>query len=438
MHFRHVNHNVPNRKGDNALAGKNITQMELLRKKLVETDSDVLREMLGYLIEQLMNADVDAICGAEYGERSPARMNSRNGYRPPRALHTRAGTLDLNIPKLRKSSYYPTWLLESRKRSERAMVQVVSEAWVSGVSTRKMDRLVKTLGIDGISKSTVSEMAKSLDDKVKAFRERPLENGPYRFLWLDATMVKCREFGSVENVAVVIAVGANDEGTREVLGVEVFTSEDETAWRQFLMGLVERGLCGVRHVTSDAHPGLKKAIFSVLPGTKWNRCYTYFSRNVLSKLPRKAQGKAIALLRSVTAETDNETALDQYNKVADRLSSEHPKLTDMLDNAREEVLAYTQYPLVFWRKITTNNPLENLNSQVKRRTRVVGIFPNRDSVIRLVGMVLLEQHEDWISGRRYMNQESLRSIDIKLPEEKELLTEIEEMVPECVGVHTPH
>lgn len=420
------------------MAEKNITQMELLRKKLEETDSDVLREMLGYLIEQLMNADVDAICGAEYGERSPERMNSRNGYRPPRALHTRAGTLDLNIPKLRKSSYYPSWLLESRKRSERAMVQVVSEAWVSGVSTRKMDRLVKTLGIDGISKSTVSEMAKSLDEKVKAFRERPLENGPYRFLWLDATMVKCREFGSVENVAVVIAVGVNDEGTREILGVDVFTSEDETAWRLFLMGLVERGLKGIRHVTSDAHPGLKKAIASVLPGSTWNRCYTHFSRNVLSKLPRKAQGKAIALLRSFTAETDSETAWDQYNKVADRLSSEHSQLTDMLDNAREEVLAYTQYPLVFWRKIRTNNPLENLNSQVKRRTRTVGIFPNRDSVIRLVGMVLLEQHEDWISGRRYMNQESLRSIDIKLPEEKGLLTEIEEMVPECVGVHTPH
>jgi len=314
----------------------------------------------------------------------------------------------------------------------------MTEAWVSGVSTRKMDRLVKTLGIDGISKSTVSEMAKGLDEKVQAFRTRPLQNGPYRFLWLDATMVKCRESGSVENVAVVIAVGVNDEGTREILGVEVFTSEDETAWRLFLMDLVNRGLSGVRHVTSDAHSGLKKAIASVLPGSTWNRCYTHFSRNVLSKLPRKAQGKAIALLRSVTAENDSETAWDQYNKVADRLSTEHPQLTDMLDNAREEVLAYTQYPLVFWRKIRTNNPLENLNSQVKRRTRTVGIFPNRDSVIRLVGMVLLEQHEDWISGRRYMNQESLRSIDTKQPEDTGKLNEIEEMVPECVGVHTPH
>ena len=204
MHFRHVNHNVPNRKGENALTKKNITQMELLRKKLEETDTDVLKEMLGYLIEQLMNADVDAICGAEYGERYPSRMNSRNGYRPNRALHTRAGTLGLDIPKLRKGSYYPDWLLESRKRSERAMVQVISEAWVSGVSTRKMDRLVKTLGIDGISKSTVSEMAKSLDEKVQAFRTRSLQNGSYRFLWLDATMVKCREFGSVENVASVL------------------------------------------------------------------------------------------------------------------------------------------------------------------------------------------------------------------------------------------
>jgi len=438
MHFRQKNHPLPNRKGDNALAGKNITQLDYLRKKLEEADTDVLKEMLDYLIGMLMDADIEAICGAEYGERSPERMNSRNGYRPPRSLHTRAGTLDLNIPKLRKGSYYPGWLLESRKRSERAMVQVISEAWVSGVSTRKMDRLVKTLGIDGISKSTVSEMATSLDDKVQTFRTRPLDNGPYRFLWLDATMVKCREYGSVENVAVVTAVAVNDEGHREVLGVDVFTSEDENAWRQYLISLVERGLNGVRLVISDAHPGLKKAIASILPGCAWNRCYTHFSRNVLSKLPRKAQGKAIALLRSITAEGDRDTAWEQYDRVADRLSTEHSKLTDMLDGAREEVLAYTSFPHRFWRKIRTNNPLENLNSQIKRRTRVVGIFPNRDSVIRLVGMVLLEQHEDWISGRRYMNQESLRSMDLRQPENEELLTESEEMVPECVGAHTPH
>jgi putative transposase len=381
-----------------------------------------------------MSAEADEICGAEYRKRSPERVNMRNGYRPPRALDTRIGTLDLLIPKLRKGSYYPSWLLEPRKRSEQALVHVISEAWVEGVSTRKMDRLVKAMGITGISRSKVSEMAKSLDEKVKLFRNRPLRSGPYRYVWLDATMVKCRECGSVDNVAVVVAVGSNDDGYREVLGVEVFTSENETSWTAFLRSLVERGLSGVKLVTSDAHPGLKKAIASVLPGASWNRCYTHFSRNVLSRLPRKAQGRAIALLRSVTGQTGAEAAWEQYDRVADRLISDHSQLSDLLDNAREEVLAYTSFPLVHWRKIRTNNPLENLNSQIKRRTKVVGIFPNRASVIRLVGMVLLEQHEDWMIGKRYMNVESLRSLDDERSERKEELAEIE---PECVMLHTP-
>ena len=424
------------------MAKDNITHIEWLRKKLEENDSDVLKEMLLLTIDTLMGAEADAICGAEYRKRSSERVNTRNGYRPPRAFDTRLGTLDLLIPKLRKGSYYPSWLLEPRKRSERALMQVISEAWVEGVSTRKMDRLVKALGITGISRSKVSEMAKSLDEKVERFRSRPLLNGPYRYLWLDATVVRCREYGSVENVAVVVAVGVNDDGLREVLGVEVFTSEDETSWTAFLRDLVEKGLSGVRLVTSDAHPGLKKAIASVVPGSSWNRCYTHFSRNVLSRLPGKAQGRAIAQLRSVSAQTGAEAAREQYDRVADRLTSEHPRLTGLLDDAREEVLSYTRFPLEHWRKIRTNNPLENLNSQIKRRTRVVGIFPNRASVIRLVGMVLLEQHEDWMTGRRYMNLESLRSLDLREPEQEGEPADTDrargaEIEPECVALHTP-
>jgi len=418
------------------LAKKNITHIEWLRKKLVETEDDLLKELLHYTIQMLMNAEVDGICGAEYRERSEERVNRRNGYRSPRPFDTRVGTLDLLIPKLRKGSYYPGWLLQPRKRSERALVQVISEAWVEGVSTRKMDRLVKAMGITGISRSRVSEMAGSLDEAVERFRNRLLDGGPYRYVWLDATMVKCRECGSVENVAVVVAVGVNNEGNREILGVEVFTSEDEASWTAFLRGLKERGLSGVKLVTSDAHPGLKKAIASVLPGASWNRCYTHYSRNVLSRVPKKAQGHTIAMLRSVTAQTGAEAAWEQYDRVADRLTADYPQLRNLLDEGREEVLSYTRFPTEHWRKIRTNNPLENLNSQIKRRTRALGIFPNRGSVIRLVGMVLLEKHEDWISsGRRYMGLDSLRSVGDQSAESGADNVEVEK--PECVVLDTP-
>lgn len=411
----------------------NITHIEWIRKKIEESDTDVLRELLLDTLQALMSAQADSMCGAEYGERSDERTNSRNGYRT-RRWDTRVGTLDLEIPKLRRGSYYPHWLLSPRRRSERALVQVISEAWVEGVSTRKVDRLVKSLGIDGISKSQVSDMAKSLDEKVEAFRNRPLLNGPYRYLWLDATMVKCRECGRVENVAVVIAVGVNAEGHREIIGVEVFTSEDETSWTAFMRGLVDRGLRGVRLVTSDAHPGLKKAIGSVLPGAAWQRCGTHFSRNVLSKLPKKAQDRVAAKMRSIWAQTGHDEAHEQYDRVADELSADYEDVTDLLDEGREQVLAYTRFPRVHWRKIRTNNPLENLNSQIKRRTRVVGIFPNRASVIRLVGAVLVERHEDWIAGRRYMGLDSLTAIDPPGSEREE------SSAPECEAeaVHTPH
>jgi len=412
---------------------ENITDAEALRKKIEETDGDLLRGLMYETIQMIMGAEADKRCQADYGRRSEARVNSRNGYRD-RALDTRVGTLALKVPKLRRGSYYPAWLMEPRRRSEKALMQVVSEAWVEGVSTRKMDRLVKSLGIEGISRSTVSEMAKSLDERVHAFLSRPLDRGPYRYVWLDGTSLKCRECGSVESVSAVIATGVNREGCRELLGMDVFTMESETSWTEFIRGLVDRGLSGVELVISDAHPGLKAAIARLLPGSAWNRCYTHFTKNVLDKVPKKGQEKAAWMLRSVAGQMGAEAAQEQYDRVADRLSEEYPQLCDLLDDAREEVLAYTYFPLAHWRKIRTNNSMENLNSQVKRRSRVVGIFPNRGSIVRLVGTLLLEQNEEWMAGRRYMRLDS-SGADSDSPEEDLASAH---QVPGCATLLTPH
>jgi len=412
---------------------ENIADLETLRKKIEEADGDLLRGLMHETIQLLMGAEADGRCRAEYRKRSEVRVNSRNGYRD-RALDTRVGTLDLKVPKLRSGSYYPAWLLEPRKRSEKALIQVVCEAWVEGVSTRKMDRLVKSLGIDGIGRSAVSEMAKSLDERVHEFLGRPLDRGPYRYVWLDGTSLKCRECGAVESVSLVIATGVNRDGCRELLGMDVFTMESETSWTEFLRGLVDRGLSGVDLVISDAHPGLKAAIARLLPGSAWNRCYTHFTKNVLDKVPRKGQEKAAWMLRSVTGQLGAEAVQEQYDRVADRLSGEYPQLTDLLDDAREEVLAYTHFPLAHWRKIRTNNPMENLNSQIKRRSRVVGIFPNRGSIIRLLGTVLLEQNEEWMTGRRYMRFDS-PAMDSSSPDEDLVSAD---QVHGCETLLTPH
>jgi len=379
-----------------------------LRKRLEEADPDLLREMVSSFVHMLMSAEADALCGASYGERSEARINRRNGYRE-REFDTRVGTMGLAIPKLRAGSYFPEWLLEPRRRAERALVAVITECYVSGVSTRRVDNLVQTLGIKGISKSQVSEMAKSLDEGVEAFRNRPLDGGPYRYVWLDALTMRCRDGGRIVNVAVVVATAVNADGHREILGIDVVTTEDGAAWTAFLRGLVARGLSGVWLMTSDAHGGLKAAIASVLPGASWQRCRTHFMRNLLTRVPKNAQGLVATLVRSIFAQPSAEEAWAQHARVVEQLLERFPQAAELLAEAGEEILAYTAFPKEHCRQIWSNNPQERLNREIRRRTDVVGIFPNRAAVIRLVGAVLAEQHDEWAVSRRYMGAESLRS-----------------------------
>ena len=303
------------------------------RNQLETADSDRLREMLSTFTSMLMNAEVDALCGAGYGERTPERTNSRNGYRE-RSWDTRAGTIELAIPKLRTGSYFPDWLLERRRRSEQALVQVIAECYVRGISTRRVDGLVKTLGIDGISKSQVSAMAKSLDPIVEAFRNRPLDAGPYRYVWIDALVIKCREGGRIVNVALVCATGVNREGQREILGMDVVTREDGAAWTAFLRSLVARGLSGVEAVVSDAHEGLKDAIGAVLVGATWQRCRTHFMRNLLTRVRKSAQPMVATLIRTVFAQPDATSTWAQLQRVVQQLEERFPEAAHLLADAR--------------------------------------------------------------------------------------------------------
>lgn len=391
------------------MANNRMTVQEWIRKGLMEHGGDLLREMLAVFAQMLMSADVDAFCGAEYGKRSEDRVNQRNGYRS-RRWDTRVGTVDLAIPKVREGSYFPDWLLEPRRRSERALVSVVTESYVNGVSTRKVDRLVRSMGIEGISKSKVSEMAKSLDGTVEAFRSRPLDTGPYPFLWLDAMEIKSREVGRVVNVTTVLAIGVNADGHREILGVDVVTSEDGAGWLAFLRSLVSRGLSGVALVVSDAHSGLKDAIASVLPGAAWQRCRTHFLSNLLTRIPKAAQQAVATLVRSIFAQPDAETVRTQHAQVVAQLETRFPDAAQMLDEAAEELLAFTAFPKSVWRQIWSNNPLERLNKEIRRRTNVVGIFPNRPAIIRLIGAVLAEQHDEWAIARRYMSLGTIQQV----------------------------
>jgi transposase-like protein len=390
--------------------------MSLVRQHL-QAHPDAVRGMLQTMVETLMSAEVDALCGAEYGERSPERVNSRNGYRT-RDWDTRAGTVELAIPRLRQGSYYPDWLLEPRRRAERAMVQVVAQAYLAGVSTRRVEGLVQSMGIQGISKSQVSEMAKELDQMVEAFRSRPLDTGPYTYVWIDALSQRCREGGRVVNVSTAIATGVNADGHREILGVDVFTSEDGASWTSFIRGLVARGLGGVRLVVSDDHRGLRQAIAAALPGACWQRCRVHFLRNLLARVPKSAQTLVATLVRSIFDQVDASAVWAQHERVVEQLRERFREAANLLAEAGPDVLAFATFPREHWRQIWSNNPQERLNKEVRRRTDVVGIFPNRASIIRLVGAVLAEQHDEWMVARRYLGVESLKAAQTVLPDQE--------------------
>lgn len=387
--------------------------VDFLHKHLSEANGgDTLRQLVLAMAEQLMGAEVDALCGAGRHERSDERTNSRNGYRE-RRWDTRAGTIAVPVPKLRHGSYLPTWLFEPRRRAEQALVSVVADCYLRGVSTRRVDALVKTMGIEGISKSQVSKMAQELDETVRQFRQRPLDCNPYPYLWLDALIHKCREGGRIVNVATVVAVGVNGQGRREVLGVDVFTSEDGAAWLSFLRDLATRGLSGVINVTSDAHLGLKNAIATVFPGAAWQRCRTHFMRNLLGRVPKVHQDMVASLVRSVFGQPNAEAVRTQYSGVIDRLHENGFEVAaTMLGNAESELLAFTHLPKAHWRQVWSNNPQERLNKEIRRRTDVVGIFPDRDAILRLVGAMLSEQHDEWQVARCYLRVEAPAAADL--------------------------
>ncbi len=372
-------------------------------------DVDLARAMLQAFAQTLMSAQASAVCGAALGERTDERVNSRNGYRH-RDWDTRVGTIDLAVPKLREGTYYPDWLLVPRRRAEQALVTVIGQAYVEGVSTRRVDDLVKAMGIDGISASQVSRMAAELDAKVTEFRERPLDAGPYRYLWIDALTQKVREGGRVVNVSAVIATAVNAEGRREVIGFDIVTTEDTAGWTAFLRSLVARGLSGVELVISDAHGGIKAAIAAVFDGASWQRCRTHFMANLASKAPKANWPMIATLVRSIFEQPDREGTWNQLGDVVDRLTQAgFCDIAVMVLDAADDILAFSAFPPEHWPKIRSNNPQERLNKEIRRRTDVVGIFPNRRAVIRLVGALLAEQTDEWAITKRYMSAETLKT-----------------------------
>ena len=401
-------------------AGPSIDPARFLNEQLSQASPDLMRELLTTFVNALLSAQADAVCGAGYGERSSERVNSRNGYRH-RDLDTRMGTLDVAVPKLREGSLYPDWLLERRKRAERALTSVVATCYLLGVSTRRMDKLVQTLGITGLSKSQVSVMAKELDEHVEQFRTRRLTDaGPFTFVAADALVLKVREGGRVVPVHVLVATGVNADGHREILGVQVTSSEDGAGWLGFFRDLSARGLTGVKLVTSDAHRGLVSAVEATLPGASWQRCRTHYAANLMSVTPKSSWGWVKALLHSIYDQPDAEAVHAQFDRVVEALTEKLPKVAEHLETARADVLAFAAFPKEIWRQVWSNNPNERLNREIRRRTDVVGIFPDRASVIRLVGAVLAEQHDEWAEGRRYLGLDVLarsQAVDTSTTEE---------------------
>jgi transposase-like protein len=380
------------------------------------SDADLLREMIGFTAQRLMALEVEGLTGAAPGERSAERINQRNGYRE-RVWETRAGTVELHIPKLRKGSYFPGFL-EPRRMAEKALTAVIQEAYVQGISTRSVDDLVKAMGMSGISKSQVSRLCEEIDGKVKVFLERPIE-GDWPYLWIDATYLKVRRGGRIISVAVIIAVGVNSDGRREVLGMEIGTSEAEPIWTEFLRKLTRRGLRGVKLVVSDAHEGIKAAVTKVLCAT-WQRCRVHFMRNVLAHSGKSGRRVVSAFIATAFAQETPEAASAQWRTVADQIRPKVPKLAAIMDDAENDVLAYMTFPKEHRLKLHSTNPIERLNGEIKRRTEVVGIFPNEDAITRLVGALLLEQNDEWAVQRgRYMTLETIAPLSddpiVRLP-----------------------
>lgn len=389
---------------------RSVDGLTLLHNVLEQTQGDTIKSLLLHALQGLMSDEADALCGARYGSRTDERVNRRNGYRE-REFSTRVGDLTLRIPKLRTGTYLPSFL-DARSRWERAFVNVVCEAYVSGVSTRKVEQVVEAMGATGMSRSTVSRMAAELDAQADAFRRRPIDRAcPY--VWLDATYVKVREGGRVVSKAVLIAYGVTDEGVRTVLGVHVADGEMKDAWTRFLASLVERGLHGVQLVISDAHAGLKAARRAVLNGTSWQRCKVHFLRNVLSRVPKSATAMVSAAVRQMYLPTTYEEALAALEHAVELLRPKYPAAADLLEEYGPDTLTFRQFPPKHARQLHSTNPLERLNREVKRRVDVVGIFPHNASVIRLVGMLLAEQDDEWAVGRRYFSIESMKQL---LPE----------------------
>ena len=376
---------------------------ELLQKA---GDADFLRAVAEAVLQLLMEADVEGLVGAGRHERSPERLNYRNGYRE-RALDTRLGSLQLRIPKLRQGSYFPPFL-EPRKVSERALVAVIQEAWIGGVSTRRVDEIVQAMGLSGIGKSTVSKLCKEIDERVNGFLDRPLE-GEWPYLWLDATYLKVREGGRIVSVAAIIAVAVSTEGKREIVGLGLGPSEAEPFWSAFLKGLLRRGLRGVKLVVSDAHEGLKHAVAKVL-GATWQRCRVHWMRNALARVPKGQQTVVAAALRQSCLQPDQAAARQAWRQVADQLRPRWPRLSGLMDESEADVLAYTAFPAQHRTKLHSTNPLERLNKEVKRRADVVGIFPGEPSIVRLIGAVLLEANDEWQLRHRYMQVEAMAEL----------------------------